>query len=96
MSRTLAPNEIERGRAQFAEEGYLALPAYFSAAEIATVLSAVEEVLRTKVMEIVVDSLGNGERTLLGLAQAPESLNFKYNDLYLIAEEIRQFGSIRV
>lgn len=92
MSRSLAPDEIERCRAQFAEEGYLAFPAYFPSAEIDAVLAATDAVLRSRGMEIVVDSLLDGERTFYGLARNPESQNFKFNDLYLMVGEVRQLA----
>jgi hypothetical protein len=40
-------------------------------------------------MEVVVDSLLDGERTFYALACNPEARHFKFNDLYLLLDEVR-------
>lgn len=92
MGKSSTPVELERWRAQFEEEGYLALPGFFAPEEIDAALAATDSALCSRGMEIVVDSLISNERTFYGLVSDPQSLNFKFNDLYLFLDEIRQLG----
>lgn len=92
MGKSFTPADLERCHAQFEEEGYLVLPGFFAPEEIDSVLAATDSALQSRAMEIVVDSLVKDERTFYGLAPNPESLNFKFNDLYLFLDEIRQLG----
>ena len=77
---------------QFERDGFLALRSYFSAEEIDRAIAAVDEALRTRPAEIVVDDLAINERTFLTAARDPQNGRFKYNDLYLILEELRSLA----
>lgn len=85
-------DELSRQRAEFSEDGYLVLPGYFSIEQIDVAMNTIEGALRSRPMEIVVDGLAGGERCFFGQASDPESLNFKFNDLYLVLNEIRQLA----
>jgi len=89
MLRPIGSDQIETWRAQFSRDGYLVLPAYFSCTEIDAVLTATDATLRSRPMEVVVDSLRDGERTFYAVARDAESRHFKFNDLYLLLEEVR-------
>ncbi len=89
MFRSTASDQIEAWRDQFQHDGYLVLPGYFSPAEIDAVLAATDATLRSRPMEVVVDSLLDGERTFYALARNPEARHFKFNDLYLLLDEVR-------
>lgn len=90
MERSRGSTErIEAWCAQFERDGFLALPGYFSAEEIDRVLAATEEALARRGMEVVVDSVVTGERSFYAMAQDRESHLFKFNDLYLLLEEVR-------
>ena len=82
-------SQIESWRAQFERDGFLVLPGYFSAAEIDRLLAATEEALATRGMEIVVDNILTGERSFHAMAENPGSRLFKFNDLYLLLDEVR-------
>lgn len=92
MNRSLDPDQLEVWQQQFAREGYLALPGYFSAHEIDAVRTATARALAARGMEIVVDSLETGERTLHALATNRDPIAFKFNDLYLFVEEVREMA----
>ncbi len=92
MPDLVASDEIKQHRAQFDESGYLTLSGHFRETEIDTVRAATEALLNSKGMEIVVDSLIDGERTFYGLARNRESQLFKINDLYLSVPEIRDMA----
>jgi phytanoyl-CoA hydroxylase len=89
MPKPCAPEDVQRSRMQFVAEGYLVLPQYFTSEEVDRILASTEATLQSHKMEIVTDSLVDGERTLYGLARNPESQHFKFNDLYLISEDVR-------
>lgn len=92
MKEPFPPEEIGHFRSEFAEHGYLVLPAFFGPNEIDAVLAATEAALRAHEMEIVVDNLLDGERTFYGLVRNRESQNFKINDLYLSVAEVRELA----
>ena len=81
--------EIAEWAAQFERDGFLALPKFFSADEIDRAVVAVERAKRERPDEIVVDDLVTGERTFLATTPDPEHGRFKFNDLYLLLEEVR-------
>lgn len=84
--------QIESWHAQFERDGFLALPGYFSPAEIDRLLAATEGALVARGMEIVVDNILTGERSFHAMAENPESRLFKFNDLYLFLDEVRVFA----
>jgi phytanoyl-CoA hydroxylase len=85
----LDPHQLDLWRAQFARDGFLALPGYFSPEQVDIVLAATARALSSRAMEVVVDSVESQERTLYGLADKRNLATFKFNDLYLLLEEVR-------
>jgi phytanoyl-CoA hydroxylase len=85
-------DQVADRSAKFADDGYLVLSAYFSPTEIDTALAAMDAALRSRGMEIVVDSLLDGERSFYALVRDPESQQFKFNDLYLMTKEVRELA----
>ena len=77
---------------QFERDGFLALPSYFPAQEVDRAITAIDEVLRTRPAEVVVDDLAINERTFLTSARDPKNGRFKYNDLYLLLGELRSLA----
>ncbi|MEO7167258.1 MAG: phytanoyl-CoA dioxygenase family protein [Chthoniobacterales bacterium] len=89
MQPDQAVEKIENWRQQFERDGFLALSGYFSSEEVDRVVDATEHALETRGMEVVVDSLRNGQRSFYAMAPDRESRLFKFNDLYLLLEEVR-------
>jgi phytanoyl-CoA hydroxylase len=77
---------------QFERDGYMALEGYFSPSQIDRVAAAVGRLLRDRPNEVVVDSLRTGQRTFWTHAAEPETRHFKFNDLYLMCEELRELA----
>jgi phytanoyl-CoA hydroxylase len=77
-------------RERFNRDGFLVLPGHFSSGEADRVKEAMQSALAQFEMEIVVDDLMTGERTLYGLADKKNI--FKINDLYLCVEEVRDLA----
>jgi len=73
----------------FERDGYLILPGYFTSEQIDSTEAAIRRVCAEHAMEIVVDDLVSGKRTFYGLAENQEPGSFKFNDLYLLVEEVR-------
>ncbi|HSH39490.1 MAG TPA: phytanoyl-CoA dioxygenase family protein [Chthoniobacterales bacterium] len=80
---------IEQWVTQFERDGFLALRGYFSADEIDCAIAATNNALRTHAGEVVVDDLAINERTFLATARDPQNGRFKFNDLYLLLDELR-------
>lgn len=90
MAGHLDPHQLDLWQAQFAREGFLALPGYFSPEQIDVVLAAMTQALSSRAMEVVVDDIETQERTFYGLANKRALAKFKINDLYLLLEEVRE------
>jgi len=73
----------------FERDGYAALEGFFSAQEIDRATSAVRNLLEERSNEVVVDSLHTGRRTFWAQASHPQTRHFKFNDLYLMSDEVR-------
>ena len=86
--------EIEAGvgQAQFERDGFLVLEGFFAQHRISRSASAVRSLLQEKPREIVVDSLRTGRRTLWAQADRQEARSFKFHDLYLLSEELRELA----
>ena len=82
----------DAGPSQFERDGCAALEGYFSRAQIDRVAAAVGRLLRDRPNEVVVDSLQSGRRTFWAHAAEPETRHFKFNDLYLMCEELRELA----
>jgi ectoine hydroxylase-related dioxygenase (phytanoyl-CoA dioxygenase family) len=91
MNRT---SEIESdvGQSRFERDGYTVLEGYFSAARVDRAVAAVRRLLRDRPHEVVVDCLQTGRRTLWAQAGHPETRHYKFNDLYLMSEEVRELA----
>jgi ectoine hydroxylase-related dioxygenase (phytanoyl-CoA dioxygenase family) len=81
--------EAAAGLSQFERDGCTVLEGYFSPARIDRALRSVGRLLRERPHEVVVDCLQSGKRTFLAQAAHPETRQFKFNDLYLVSEEVR-------
>ena len=88
MTTTLA--QESSWREQFDRDGYLALEGYFSTDRIDAVRAAIGRLLERAAGEIVVDNMLNGKRTFWSHATNRETRHFKFNDLYLLSEDVRQ------
>ncbi len=75
----------------FMQDGVLILPGFFDQATLAPVQAAIDAVKRARPLDVVIDDLENGDRTVLGLMTHEDVQNhrMKVNDLYLCAPEIR-------
>jgi ectoine hydroxylase-related dioxygenase (phytanoyl-CoA dioxygenase family) len=76
-------------REHFDRDGFVILPGYFSSERIDSALDAVKQLLSERAREIVVDNLSNGARTFWSNAAQRETRHFKFNDLYLLSEDVR-------
>jgi hypothetical protein len=80
------------GSAQFEKDGYLALEGYFAPRQIDRAASAVRRLLIERPRQVVVDSLRTGARTFWAHASEPATRQFKFNDLYLMCDEVREMA----
>jgi phytanoyl-CoA hydroxylase len=87
-------SEVATGSApsQFQADGYMTLEGYFSPAQIDRAAAAVRRLLAERPQEVVVDSLRTGGRSFWSQASEPETRHFKFNDLYLMCEEVRDLA----
>ncbi len=79
---------------QFLCDGVLVLPGFFDDGRLRQVLAATDCVKHIRPMDVVIDNLENGERTVLGLmtAKAVWHDRMKINDLYLSVPEVREMA----
>ncbi len=80
------------GRSQFERDGYAALEGYFAPHKIDRAASAVRRLLKERQHEIVVDCLETGQRSFWAQTPNPQARNFRFNDLYLMSEEVRELA----
>ncbi|APA85430.1 phytanoyl-CoA dioxygenase family protein [Paraburkholderia sprentiae WSM5005] len=78
----------------FDQLGYAILPAFYSAAQVDDVVQSIEQRKLQRPMNVTVDLLDTGERSLLGLLSPREieTLRMKINDLYLDMESVRELA----
>ncbi len=83
--------EIKR---TFDQEGFAILPAFYSAPEVDEVVEAIALRKLQRPMNVTVDLLDTGERSLLGLLSPHEikTRRMKINDLYLDMENVRELA----
>lgn len=88
---TALQNRMADYIAAFMQDGVLILPGFFSDAELGAVQTAIDTVKRARPLDVVIDDLENGDRTVLGLMtpEAVQTHRMKVNDLYLGTAEIR-------
>jgi phytanoyl-CoA hydroxylase len=77
------------GRAQFERDGFAVLEGYFPPHRVDRAASEIRRLLAERPNEIVADSLHTGQRTFWAQASGPQSRNFRFNDLYLMSDEVR-------
>jgi ectoine hydroxylase-related dioxygenase (phytanoyl-CoA dioxygenase family) len=80
------------GQSQFARDGFAVLEGYFTPLRIDRAASAIRRLLEEKSNEVVVDSLQTGQRSFWAQAAYPSTRLFKFNDLYLMSEEVRELA----
>jgi len=87
-------SEIEVGlsQSQFERDGYLVLEKYFAPRQIDRAASATTSLLDERPNEVVVDSLRSGRRSFWAQADKREIRSFRFHDLYLMGEEIRELA----
>jgi len=60
--------------ASFTRDGVLILPGAFTAAALAPVQAAIDGVKHARPLDVVIDDLESGERSVLGLDRPPQAL----------------------
>jgi ectoine hydroxylase-related dioxygenase (phytanoyl-CoA dioxygenase family) len=83
---------VGTGPSQFEKDGYTVLEGYFAPAQIDRAAAAVRRVLAEKPRQVVVDSLRTGARTFWAHASEASTRQFKFNDLYLMCNEVRDLA----
>ena len=93
MTRLTAA-EIAQAKSVFGRDGVVILPGFFPAEVIDQVQAATERVKRERQLDVVIDNLHNGKRTVLGLMSPAQILHdrMKVNDLYLNTKEVRDLA----
>ncbi len=93
MTRLTAA-KIAQAKAVFGRDGVLILPGFFPSAAIDQVQEATERVKQERPLDVVIDNLHNGERTVLGLMSPAQIRHdrMKVNDLYLNTREVRDLA----
>lgn len=84
--------DIPALKAQFDRDGFLALKGYFPVERIDSANRTMERLLRERGSEIVVDSCVAAKRAFWSQITEGETRHFKFNDLYLLSDEIRQLA----
>lgn len=81
-------------RQHWEDHGFLALPKFYSDAELDAAQGAIDQIWAVKAPRIVVDDLVTGQRSRLMDVeeQRRREHRFKVNDLYLECEEIRRLA----
>ena len=80
------------GASQFERDGYLVLEGHFRPQQIDRAAAAIRRLVRERPAEIVVDCLQTGRRSFWAQAAHPEARHYKFNDLYLMSEEVRDLA----
>jgi ectoine hydroxylase-related dioxygenase (phytanoyl-CoA dioxygenase family) len=77
---------------RFQRDGYLALEGYFSSERIDLLAAEVERLLTERANAVVVDNQATGRRSVWADAENRENRHFKFNDLYLLSETVRELA----
>jgi phytanoyl-CoA hydroxylase len=82
---------VDTPKDNFHRDGFAILPRFYSAEEIDRVLELIAQRKLERPLNVTIDLLDTGERTLLGLLSAREiaTRHMKINDLYLDMPEVR-------
>lgn len=87
--RQFSDGETAVSHAQFGRDGFAALEGYFSHRQVDQATAAIRGLLADRANEVVVDSLRTGARTFWARAANPQCRLFRFNDLYLMSDEVR-------
>jgi phytanoyl-CoA hydroxylase len=79
-------------QSQFERDGFLVLEGHFSPHQIDRAVSAIRGLLDQRPNEVVVDSLKTGRTTFWAQADKREVRSFRFNDLFLMREEVRDLA----
>jgi ectoine hydroxylase-related dioxygenase (phytanoyl-CoA dioxygenase family) len=83
--------QMDNLKLNFERDGFVILPKFYSDTDVDVTVGAVRRRKFSRSLDVVVDMLDTGERTVLGLL-SPEDLTarrMKINDLYLDTDEVR-------
>ncbi|WP_434108777.1 phytanoyl-CoA dioxygenase family protein [Paraburkholderia caffeinilytica] len=85
---------MDRTKENFERDGFAILPGFYSAEEIDSVVGSIAQRKLERPLDVTVDLLDTGERTLLGLLSAQEiaTRRMKINDLYLDMPGVRNLA----
>jgi phytanoyl-CoA hydroxylase len=88
------PREVATGAGPslFEKDGYIVLEGFFAHAQVDRATAAVRRLLAERPREVVVDSLLTGARTFWSHASGPATRQFKFNDLYLMCDAVRELA----
>ncbi len=86
------PSEIDALQRQFHRDGFLVLEGYFSEQRVDELKAEVDRLLAERPFEVVVDSRITAQRTFWGDTPFRDTQRFKFNDLYLISEVVRNIA----
>ncbi|HKB88893.1 MAG TPA: phytanoyl-CoA dioxygenase family protein [Opitutaceae bacterium] len=79
-------------RERFDRDGYVILEKYFSPQKIDSVVATLSKLLGEGSRDVVVDNVTTGKRTFWAHAADRETGFFKFNDLYLLNDELREIA----
>jgi len=79
-------------REQFQRDGFVVLEGYFSSERVDALCAEVERLLAERPLEIVVDSRVTGQRAWWADTPYRDTLRFKFNDLYLMSDLVREIA----
>jgi len=93
----LATNQVSDaeqgvGLSEFERDGCASLEGFFTPGRADRAASAIRRVLRERPQEVVADCLQSGRRTFWAQASRPETRHFRFNDLHLMSEEVRDLA----
>jgi hypothetical protein len=88
----LSDAEAGVGHSEFERDGCAFMEGFFAPYRIDRALSTLRRVLRERPQEVVADCLQSGRRSFWAQAAHPETRHFKFHDLHLLGEEIRDLA----
>jgi ectoine hydroxylase-related dioxygenase (phytanoyl-CoA dioxygenase family) len=85
---------VDKTKENFDREGFAILPGFYSAEEVDSVVESIAQRKLERPLDVTIDLLDTGERTLLGLLSAREieTRRMKINDLYLDMPGVRNLA----
>ncbi len=84
--------KVDLLKAQFARDGFLVLPGYFSPQRVDELNAEVARLLAERPLDVVVDSRITAQRTWWADTPYRETQRFKFNDLYLLSAVVREIA----